>query len=148
APGRIDSTDVGKVNDTAIIAAIDLVPSLLRLAGLDASELPADGEDCFDALFANDPTGRRGMLFWRRPPDRPPKADATTCADLAVREGRWKLLCDYDGTRVELYDLDNDPVESTNVAGQHADVAKRLTSAVVAWHRSLPPDNGPGYDAK
>jgi hypothetical protein len=32
------------------------------------------------------------------------------------------------------------------VAGDHPDVVQRLTAALVAWHRSLPPDNGPDFD--
>ena len=31
----------------------------------------------------------------------------------------------------------------TNLAGRHPDVVQRLTAAVIAWHRSMPPDNGP-----
>ena len=60
-----------------------------------------------------------------------------------MREGDWKLLCEYDGTKPQLYDLAKDRAETTNVAEQHADVVERLTKAVLAWHQSVPPDNGP-----
>jgi uncharacterized sulfatase len=65
--------------------------------------------------------------------------------DLAVREGRWKLLCEYDGSRAELYDLIADPAEKNNVAAAHAAEVRRLTAALLGWHRSMPPDNGPAY---
>ncbi len=59
-----------------------------------------------------------------------------------MRDGNWKLLCNYDGTQPELYDLSQDIGETTNLAQQHADVAKRLASTAVAWHQSMPADKG------
>jgi uncharacterized sulfatase len=64
---------------------------------------------------------------------------------LAVREGDWKLLCDYDGARPELYDLARDRGEKTNLAGGQPDIVTRLTTAVRAWHTTMPPDNGRTY---
>ena len=64
-----------------------------------------------------------------------------------MRDGRWKLLCEYDGTRAELYDLVADPAESKDVAAAHPAETQRLTEAVVAWHRSLPADHGTTYVA-
>ena len=58
------------------------------------------------------------------------------------RDGQWKLLCDYDGSQPELYDLAKDRSETTNLAAQHPDLVARLTAALVAWHQSMPPDNG------
>ena len=63
--------------------------------------------------------------------------------DLAVRDGDWKLLCDYDGSKPELYDLARDRGETDNRAAEHPDIVRRLAGRVVAWHKSMPPDNGP-----
>ena len=60
-----------------------------------------------------------------------------------MRDGDWKLLCNYDGAHPELYDLAADRGETTNLAGQHPEIVARLTAAVVEWPRSLPADNGP-----
>ena len=65
-----------------------------------------------------------------------------------MREGRWKLLCEYDGSRAELYDLDADPGETKDLAAENKALVKRLTEAVVIWHESLPPDNGPQLAVK
>jgi uncharacterized sulfatase len=148
APGFIDANHAGKLNDTAIVSAIDLVPSLLRVAGLDSSTMSFDGEDCSKALLGNHAGGRTKPLVWRRPPDRPPPANPTACADLAIRDGSWKLLCDYEGGQVELYNLDDDPIEATNVAERYSEVVARLKDAAVEWHRSMPADNGPTYVAR
>ncbi len=65
--------------------------------------------------------------------------------DLAVRHGKWKLLCEYDGSQPQLYDLDADPGEVADLSARHPDVVQRLTQAVVAWHESMPPDKGETY---
>ena len=67
--------------------------------------------------------------------------------DLAMRDGSWKLLCEYDGTQPLLYDLDQDRGETTNLASQHADIVERMTKALLAWHASMPADNGPALGA-
>ena len=62
--------------------------------------------------------------------------------DLAIREGKWKLFCDYDGASPELYNLEEDPSESTNVVSQYAEIAGQLTHKVLRWNASMPKDRG------
>jgi hypothetical protein len=57
---------------------------------------------------------------------------------LAVREGDWKLLCNPDGSRVELYDVRRDPGEADNLRAEHPDVADRLMKSAFAWQKTLP----------
>jgi hypothetical protein len=68
--------------------------------------------------------------------------------DLAMRDGAWKLLCDYDGSQPQLYDLAKDRGETTNLAAQQPDVVSRLTPRLLEWHRSMPSDNGPALGLK
>jgi arylsulfatase A-like enzyme len=63
--------------------------------------------------------------------------------DLAMRRGDWKLLCDYDGGNRQLFDLQNDPGEMENLAAVDPGRAAALATELVAWHESLPADNGP-----
>ncbi|HRZ94878.1 MAG TPA: hypothetical protein P5022_18380, partial [Candidatus Paceibacterota bacterium] len=58
--------------------------------------------------------------------------------DLAVRDGRWKLLCEFDGLSPQLYDLDQDPAETSNLAARHPDIVRRLAASVRQWHESVP----------
>ncbi|MEM9656952.1 MAG: hypothetical protein AAF961_01195, partial [Planctomycetota bacterium] len=80
-------------------------------------------------------------LFFRRPPDRDRFDTFQELPDLAVRAGRWKLLCEYDGSHAELYDLLADPGESNNLAATEPDVVSQLTRELLSWHASLPEDN-------
>jgi uncharacterized sulfatase len=63
--------------------------------------------------------------------------------DLAMREGKWKLLCEYDGSKPMLFDLSDDIGESRNVAEKHPDITARLTKSLLDWHASVPADKGP-----
>jgi uncharacterized sulfatase len=149
-PSLIPADKRGMHNEDSVFAAFDLVPSLLALSGLPApSEVTFDGEDVSATLIGRSRASRSAAIFWRRPPDRKnsPPALARPQPDLAVRDVNWKLLCNYDGSQAELYDLARDRGETTNVAGQHPHVVSRLTAAAVAWHQSLPPDNGPALGA-
>ncbi len=118
-PGLIAAEKRGTHNETSVFAAFDLVPSLLALANVRApAEVKFDGEDVSATLLGRSTAARAAPIFWRRPPDRKnsPPALPDPQPDLAVRDGDWKLLCDYDGSRPELYDLAKDRAETTNVA--------------------------------
>jgi uncharacterized sulfatase len=106
-----------------------------------------DGEALPGVVLGQSRASRTAPLFFRRPPDRDAFYGEADLPDLAVREGRWKLLCEYDGSGAQLYDLEADPGERSDVAAQQGDLVKRLTTAVTAWHRSMPPDKGATYQA-
>lgn len=145
-PGIVPAQKAGQHNETSVFAAFDLAPSLLQLAGVNAAAgAPFDGENLADTLIGNGTESRKKPLFWRRPPDRKAMQSfgVGIQPDLAMREGKWKFLCDYDGSRPELYDLTTDRGEKTNVADKNPEVVKKMTAALLAWHASMPADNGP-----
>ena len=121
------------------------MPSLLVIAGAAKPEAVVfDGDDVSAALLGQQPTSHSGSLYWRRPPDRKmfSPLGSVVLPDLAVREGDWKLLCDYDGQNQQLFHLRQDPGEQRNLIEEQPDIAGRLADRVIAWHRDLPADNG------
>ena len=50
----------------------------------------------------------------------------------------WKLLVNSDSTKIELYNLKQDAAENNNVADVYPDIAKRLSSLLFQWRKSLP----------
>ncbi len=137
-PGLLAPSAAGKRDKESVLAAIDLAPSLLRLTGARwPGAIPCDGEEMLDSLLGKARRSRSKPIFFSRPPDRK-QIDGATMPDLAVRQGRWKLLCDYDGSRRELYDLSSDPGEAHNLADAQPDVAAELADGLLAWHRSMP----------
>ncbi len=126
-PGKIAA---GTVTDQTLLT-MDLFPTFTRLAG---AKLPTgqkrDGVDLAPLLFEQTAFAER-TLFWRK-------------GDLrAVRRGKWKLNLS-DRRSPALYTLDKDPGETTNLAADHEDLVKNLTSAYDAWEADV---NG-GYRVK
>jgi len=149
-PGFIAQDQRGTINETSVFAAIDLVPSLLSLAGVSVpKEVHFDGENIADTLIGKSKHSRSAPIFFRRPPDRKHFRSFKDLPDLAVREGKWKLLCDYDGKRPRLYNLETDPAESKNRADQHPALTSRLIAATLQWNQTMPADAGdPGFKNK
>jgi arylsulfatase A-like enzyme len=144
-PGWLDPGKAGLRDEVSIFAAFDLAPSLLKMAGIATPEgIAFDGEDLSGTLTGKASASRGAPLFWRRPPDRkmsllkPPQP----MPDLAVRDGKWKLLCDYDGSNRLLFDLLADPSETKNLAAEQPETVARLSKVAIAWHRSMPADRG------
>ncbi len=142
APGKMKADAQGTRNTESVFSAIDLVPSLLSITGVE-SDADFDGENLESVLLGNSQTSRSEPLFFRRPPDRENFRHYRGLPDLAARQGKWKLFCDYDGGNPELYNLEQDPSESKDLAAKNPNVVKRMTRALVKWHTSLPADNGP-----
>lgn len=147
-PGLIDAEKNGTTNDTSVFAAFDLVPSLLSICGTSANEgVKFDGEALPDVLLGTADSSHSTPICFRRPPDRP-EIQGKQLPDLAVRDGKWKLLCGYDGSDVELYDLEQDKSETTNVAQKNPEVVASLKETLLAWHKSMPADNGLAWEPK
>ena len=136
---------INHVDRDSVFSAIDLVPSLLAITQTDPpANVTFDGESIPQTILGEGGS-RKAPIFFRRPPDRDAFYGDNDLPDLAVRDGNWKLLCEYDGSEPELYDLATDRGEQINVATQHPDVVHKLSQAVVAWHKSMPEDNGSTY---
>ena len=142
-PGLIGKRN--HVDRESVFAAIDLPPTLLELTGTPQPVgVEFDGESLPGTLRGAGGS-RQKPIFFRRPPDRDAFFGDDDLPDLAVRDGRWKLLCEYDGSEAELYDLQADRGETNNVAGKHPELVDRLAKALLAWHGSMPPDRGAEY---
>ena len=144
APGHMADKAKGTINQKSIFSAIDLVPSLLEITGTKAPRnVIFDGESLPDILLGKSNASRKQDILFRRPPDRDSFYGVNDLPDLAIRSGKWKLLCEYDGSDALLYNLTTDRGEQNNLAPKHPKVVKELSQKVIAWHKFMPPDNGP-----
>ncbi len=133
----------GVTNAETVIGAVDLVPSLCKLAG---AALPAgyepDGEDLGAALLGTAAPKRTKPLFWEYGRNGTsfayPKEPGHRSPNVAVRDGDWKLLLNADGSGGELYDLASDPNEARDRAADQPALLRRLSDAALAWRKSLP----------
>lgn len=72
-----------------------------------------------------------------------------TLRQRSARDGRFKLVETprLDGSVVrELYDLEADPAERTDVSAQHPEVARRLAEALAAWSVPVTTPSDPDED--
>lgn len=141
-PGFMSQEGEGTINGESVFSAIDLVPSLLAFAELQPpANTRYDGENVLGALLGKSKASREAPIFYARPPDRKNFYGFTNLPDLAVRDGKWKLLCDYDGSRPQLYDMEADSSESNRIEKLNLEVVEKLTRKLIRWHRSMPTVN-------
>jgi arylsulfatase A-like enzyme len=136
-PGCIPA---GKTDDRTIIAAADLFPSLCSLLGFEWPE-NLDGIDKSQALLGA-PMQVTDPIMWQYACNPggsllPGNPDYIS-PNLAMREGKWKLLINADSTRTELYNLEKDPGETTNLAEEESERAMDMASRLIAWRRTMP----------
>ena len=133
----------GGVNRASVFSAIDLVPSLLQVTGTPRPDgADFDGEALAPTLLGQSDASRSAPVFFRRPPDRDRFYGVDDLPDLAVRAGRYKLMCEYDGSDAQLFDLEADVGEQRDVSSKHPEVVASLRSQLLAWHAEMPPDRG------
>ena len=56
--------------------------------------------------------------------------------NIAVREGKWKGIWNLELDAMELYDLDVDPREQTDLADEHPELVGSLTERATTWFKS------------
>ena len=130
----------GLVNRRTVISGVDLLPTLAGWLELPLGDADAlDGEDLHAAILG-DPVQRAKPLFWENLEAPRGNRALNQSPALAIREGKWKLLCNHNGSRMELYHLATDPGERRNLAEFEPDRAARMKRAIDAIVDSTPLD--------
>jgi arylsulfatase A-like enzyme len=132
-------TPAGAVNTNSIIAGIDLYPSLCSLAQVSLpADYIADGEDMSQAMIGQNQIRSRPIYWWFINDAGPAAGTYHHAPPLALRNGKWKVLTDYTKSVVELYDLNADPFETTNVASSQSTIANSMADQLIAWWQTMP----------
>lgn len=138
-PGFIKENLAGSRNSTSVFSAIDLVPSLLAFSDVKKMEgVHYDGENKINTLLGTSTSSRNAPIYYSRPPDRKNYYGFENLPDLAMREGKWKLLCDYDGSRPELYDIIADPSETNDLTEIKPEMTASMVKELLIWWNSMP----------
>lgn len=137
-PGHIPA---GEVDTKTIMSNLDLYQTLCNLAHVKPPKnVDFDGQDMSQALLGY-AQKRKEPLFWEYGPADfylQPGNPRFKSPDLAVRDGKWKLLINGDSTDAELYNLQKDWAEQRNVKDKYPEIAARLAKEVLEWRRSIP----------
>lgn len=133
-----------RLNERTVLTAVDLLPSLCKVAGASIPSAVAaklDGED-LSAAFTGGTPMRTKPVFWEYGRNTNsfayPKPPGDRSPNVAVRDGNWKLLIHADGSGAQLYDLASDPKEEKDLAMTNPEVTKRLSKQALNWRNSLP----------
>ena len=126
------------------ISSIDFYPTLLELASLPASNgHHLDGISILPAL-----NGRgldRQNLYWHFP-----CYIGRSSPSSAIRSGSYKLIEFFEGPRLELYNLAEDPGEQHNLAISDPTRTAAVHQQLQAWQRAtgaaMPRGANPDYD--
>lgn len=141
-PGK---TKPGLLCDVPIIGT-DFYPTLLDMAGLPLKpDEHMDGISIVPLLTGKAKNLNRETLYWHYPYYH------RTNPYGAIRSGDWKLIEFFEDGALELYDLANDPYETTNLAQQQPEKAEELLKQLKAWRESVGaqmPMPNPDYNPK
>lgn len=130
-PGKIEA---GSESDVPGIT-LDVMPTLLSLAGVEPpADRPLDGVDLSPLLLKRQPLLER-PLYWASLGNGGDRSEA-------MRDGPWKLVVQhpkarkgsFENEQMELYRLDRDPSETTDLAGQHPDRASAMLQQLKTWY--------------
>lgn len=139
------------------VIGVDLLPTLLELAGGKASKKQVvDGESIVGVLKDVNHGLDTRPIFWHFPAyleryrGLPEEGPFRTTPATAMRSGKWKLIRFYESGREELYDLENDISESTDLAKRFPKVVERLSIQLDSWLTEtkafIPSTPNPDYD--
>ncbi len=125
----------GKVNQTSVITAVDILPTFMELAGQDLPKAyQPDGESVVSALKGED-FKRKKPIFWEW---KPAKEHPEIWPQLGIRDGKWKLLLNEELGKSELYNIDEDWEETADLSNKYPEILENLTQQLNNWKKTLP----------
>ncbi len=136
-PGHVPAREVRE----QLATAVDWLPTILELCGLDPASHKIDGQSLVPVLQNPQATSPHARFHWQS------GRGLGGAPQWAVREGEWKLIGNPRDTsnqgpltqddRRFLVDLTRDIGERHNLAAQHPEVVQRLEAAHDDWLRDV-----------
>jgi arylsulfatase A-like enzyme len=136
------AVSAGHVDDEHMVLNVDVAPTLLELAGVPAPSW-MHGRSFVPLLDQRDVSWRDAFMYeyYEYP------AEHCVRKNRGIRTARWKLIHYWEQPEEwELFDLENDPGETTNVVARpaNADTVARLRDRLAELRRELGDADPPG----
>lgn len=117
-PGKITA---GAVDDSLAWYFADVLPTFAELAGVEPPD-GLDGISVVPALIGEKAAGRKQkeheFLYWEMPSGQGLRQ--------ALRMGKWKAVRDQGGGKLELFDLEADKGESSDVSAANPEIMQKI----------------------
>lgn len=125
-PGKVKAGSVSKVP----VSSIDYYPTILQLAGLKMPSGHAiDGVD-ISGVLGGKVSDLKRPLYWHYPHYSNQGGKPAG----AIREGRWKLIQNFENGSLELYDITSGR-EGRNLVDTESKIAAAMSRKLEAWRR-------------
>lgn len=120
-PAAGAGVNVSRGSVDGVVRLIDVYPTLAETAGINAG--PVEGTSLYEAVADKD---ERWAYAETRQEESPENLHELVADFVCIRGDRWKLIQDLLDDSFELYDIENDPSESENVAEDYPEVRDDL----------------------
>ena len=159
-PGTIKASSLSQQP----ITSVDLLPTFAEFAGAPLPDSQVVDGVSLAALLVGDDAIPERPIFWHYPlylegqgaENFIPLTDGSAGAGLgwrakpasAIRWGDWKLIEYFEKPHSELYNIVDDPGESTELSAVHPEVKNRLLNRLKLWQKNTSaviPEKGIGY---
>jgi len=131
----------GVIDRESVLSAYDIFPTLCAIAGAELPEgYSFSGKDKSSAIRGK-PSSEKRTIYWEYGRNNtsfsyPEGIDRSPT--MALREGKWKLLMNSDGSDIQLFNIDEDISESKNASGQFPGIAAKMRKKLERWWNDLP----------
>jgi len=119
------------------VSLMDLMPTLMEIAGLDVSKTvgPLDGSSLKTSWLEGSGPSTPGVrsFFWHFPH----YTNQGSRPAAATRQGNWKLIEHFEDGSIELFDLEKDLGEKSNVAKDFPDRVQAMSDLLHQWQKRM-----------
>ena len=132
-PGKIAPNSVSKHS----VTGTDHYPTLLNLASIpELSSQHLDGKSYANTLL-NQSQSPRSAMFWHFKTQGHLARVCGTPSGTVINDGKHKLINWYDSGKIELYNVNKDIGETSNIADKKPKVTQRLMTELKSWQDNM-----------
>jgi arylsulfatase A-like enzyme len=130
----------GKVDETSLISAVDLLPTFCNIAGAKFPKgYQPDGINITEILQGKTLPKRTKPLYWKAISPWPAhKAKPDHWVSWTIVKDEWKLVANRDLSHHELYRISKDYKEAEDLATKEKKVSQDLLKKIHDWKATLP----------
>ena len=111
---------------------VDIFPTILDLIGIKSS-VDVDGKSLIPIIKGIETEERLACI------ESPPSVHGESQKTIGLRTSKYKYIRDLEnsGKIIELYDLENDPLEEINIADSKSDIVNFMENSLLKFRKNI-----------